>query len=113
VDRFKTQFCHAGLLFTSSSALKNNNLSQEAKITEHTDDLIKALELDKSGNWDEAHKIVQRIESKEAYQVHAYLHRKEGDRNNANYWYRRASEKMPEINIDEEWQKLYDLIAGK
>ena len=88
-------------------------MSQEAKITKHTDNLIKALELDKAGNWDEAHKIVQKIESKESYQVHAYLHRKEGDRNNANYWYRRASKKMPEINLDEEWQELYDLITEK
>ena len=78
-----------------------------------TNNLIEALELDKAGNWDNAHRIVQRIESKEAYQVHAYLHRKEGDRNNANFWYRRASEKMPEIGLDEEWQELYDLIALK
>jgi len=78
-----------------------------------TNNLIEALELDNAGNWDGAHRIVQRIESKEAYQVHAYLHRKEGDRNNANYWYHRANEKMPELSLDEEWQELYDLIALK
>ena len=78
-----------------------------------TNNLIEALELDNAGNWDGAHRIVQRIESKAAYQVHAYLHRKEGDRNNANYWYRRANEKMPELSLDEEWQELYDLIALK
>jgi hypothetical protein len=78
-----------------------------------TTHLIEALELDNAGNWDGAHRIVQRIASKEAYQVHAYLHRKEGDRNNANYWYRRANEKMPELSLDEEWQELYDLIALK
>ena len=51
-----------------------------------TDTLTKlkhALELDWGGDWDEAHRIVQGIESTDSYWIHAYLHRKEGDLENA------------------------------
>jgi hypothetical protein len=40
--------------------------------------LTKALELDRDGDWDSAHTIVQGIESPDSYWIHAYLHRKEG-----------------------------------
>jgi len=39
--------------------------------------------------------------------VHAYLHRKEGDRGNAGYWYRRAGKPMPaKISLEEEWKAI-------
>lgn len=76
-----------------------------------TEYLIKALRLEKEGSWDEAHRIVQVRESKRACRVHAYLHRKEGDLANATYWYRRAGETIPEIDLDQEWQNLYDFIV--
>jgi len=37
-----------------------------------------------------AHNIAQDIPTREGSWVHAYLHRKEGDSGNANYWYNRA-----------------------
>ncbi len=52
--------------------------------------LKQALEHDKAGEWDQAHEIVQHVEDPIAYQIHAYLHRKEGDSSNAHYWYNRA-----------------------
>ncbi len=42
------------------------------------------------GNWDMAHNITQEIHTKTASWVHAYLHRQEGDIDNAHYWYRQA-----------------------
>ena len=48
-----------------------------------------AMDYDHQGEWDKAHKIVQNIKHELAYRIHAYLHRKEDDINNANYWYRR------------------------
>jgi hypothetical protein len=42
-----------------------------------------ALWNDARGNWEEAHRIVGDVETKEAAWVHAYLHRKEGDQSNA------------------------------
>ncbi len=73
-----------------------------------TTPLIEALELDQKGDWDAAHRIVQDIESIASYRIHAYLHRKEGDLSNANYWYTRAGCPMPKTTLDQEWQALYD-----
>jgi hypothetical protein len=68
--------------------------------------LLKALEFDIRGDWEEAHKIVQRLNSKAAYRVHAYLHRKEGDLGNAAYWYARADSSMPSKSLEGEWEEL-------
>jgi hypothetical protein len=38
--------------------------------------------------------------------VHAYLHRKEGDLDNAAYWYRRAGRPMASDALDAEWERL-------
>ncbi len=77
------------------------------------DKLIKALELDRDGDWDSAHKIVQGIESIDSYWIHAYLHRKEGDLGNSNYWYNRAKKAMPEYDLDQEWNELYEYITSQ
>ena len=76
-----------------------------------TEKIRQALQLDRDGDWDAAHRIVQRIETREAARVHAYLHRKEGDLGNANYWYRRAAAKMPDCSLQEEWQALSDELG--
>ena len=41
-------------------------------------------------DWDKAHKIVMDEGGKDCAWVHAYLHRVEGDLDNARYWYRQA-----------------------
>jgi len=68
--------------------------------------LLKALWYDKKGNWEKAHIIVQDNENKEASRIHAYLHRKEGDSWNADYWYRRAGKVRPAISLEDEWKML-------
>ena len=78
-----------------------------------TDELSRALDLDRSGDWDGAHRIVQGIESMDSYSIHAYLHRKEGDLSNAQYWYRRAGRAMPEYGLDQEWSELREHIRSK
>ena len=51
--------------------------------------------------------IAQTKEGTLAYdQLHEYLHRKEGDKFNANYWYRRCGELKPKISLEEEWEIL-------
>jgi hypothetical protein len=40
--------------------------------------------------WDKAHDIVMSGEGVDCAWVHAYLHRVEGDSDNARYWYRQA-----------------------
>ena len=74
--------------------------------------LLKALELDLRGDWEEAHKIVQRLNSKAACRVHAYLHRKEGDLANAAYWYARADSSMPSKSLEDEREELKMCIEG-
>jgi len=68
---------------------------------------LKALWDDLHGDWDKAHDQVDQLDGKSAARVHAYLHRKEGDLWNADYWYRRAGERRPELSLDEEWEYLY------
>ncbi|MFM9838128.1 MAG: hypothetical protein ACKVOQ_07675 [Cyclobacteriaceae bacterium] len=57
--------------------------------------LLVALWHDAQGDWHKAHEFAQDIETPDGAWVHAYLHRKEGDTSNANYWYRQAGKKIP------------------
>lgn len=69
--------------------------------------VLQALWYDANGNWEQAHNIAQSQEGVPAYdRLHAYLHRKEGDRFNANYWYRRAGTPFFDGSLDAEWQVL-------
>jgi len=45
---------------------------------------LKGLWHDRLGDWDTAHEIVQNSSDRDSAWVHAYLHREEGDRGNAN-----------------------------
>ena len=68
--------------------------------------LLIALWYDGKGDWDTAHKIADNISGQMGDWIHAYLHRKEGDQWNANYWYQRAGKQMPNISLEEEWAHL-------
>jgi len=74
--------------------------------------LLVALWHDGRGDWDGAHKIAQSVEGSYACAVHAYLHRKEGDLANADYWYARAGRKRPDDALDAEWQRLVEGLPG-
>lgn len=67
---------------------------------------LKALWYDANGDWQTSHEIVQDIEDTDAAWIHAYLHRKEGDTGNADYWYRRAGKIRRNISLDQEWEDL-------
>jgi hypothetical protein len=67
---------------------------------------VAALWWERRGNWDVAHKIVQDIESIAAAHVHAYLHRVEGDLENAAYWYKRANQSVCDLSLHDEWDLL-------
>ena len=49
-----------------------------------------ALWWDMKGDWTQAHSLVDELETKDGMAVHAYLHRKEGQAANSDYWYQRA-----------------------
>jgi hypothetical protein len=67
-------------------------------------EILETLWHDAKGDWESAHNIAQSQEGVQSYdRLHAYLHRKEGDNWNANYWYRRAKTTMPDVSLTEEW----------
>ncbi|GAB3542951.1 hypothetical protein [Spirosoma fluminis] len=69
--------------------------------------VVQALWYDAKGNWGQAHEIAQSREGDQPYdRLHAYLHRKEGDRFNANYWYRRAGVTFFAGSLEAEWSEL-------
>jgi hypothetical protein len=67
---------------------------------------LAALWWDAKGDWDKAHERAQERDDQAGMRVHAYLHRKEGDPSNADYWYRRCHTAPPAVTLDEEWQEL-------
>ena len=67
---------------------------------------LKALWHDAKGNWDKAHELIQDLSDRNASWIHAYLHRKEGDLFNADYWYSKAGKRRPALSLEEEWEQL-------
>jgi hypothetical protein len=57
-------------------------------------------------DWDKAHAIVMDDESGAGAWVHAYLHRMEGDLDNAGYWYRRAAKPAATGELRAEWSAI-------
>jgi len=74
---------------------------------------LEALWWDANDEWDNGHRIVQDLEEPDAYWVHAYLHRVEGDLGNSNYWYRRAGREMPNISSNTEWEDIVTELLGR
>lgn len=72
---------------------------------------LQALWYDAKQDWNKAHTLIQDVEDKNAAWIHAYLHRKEGDISNADYWYRRAGKQRPSLSLQDEWEQIVsDLI---
>jgi hypothetical protein len=70
---------------------------------------LRALWWDGKGDWDRAHAEIADARGAEAAWVHAYLHRKEGDRGNAAYWYARAGKPVGAGDLAAEWDAI---VAG-
>jgi len=64
----------------------------------------------KKGDWKRAHEHAQQAEGREGSRVHAYLHRKEGDQTNAEYWYSRAGKPVCRGPLDAEWLSIVELL---
>jgi hypothetical protein len=52
--------------------------------------------------------MVDDLETVEGMAVHAYLHRKEGEMWNAEYWYRRAGVRFRRETLEAEWAALVE-----
>ena len=75
--------------------------------------LLQAMWHDANGNWGEAHRIAQDIDGQDGAWVHAYLHRKEGDLDNAGYWHARAGSTLPDTTLEQEWEALAVTLLDK
>jgi len=60
---------------------------------------LQALWHDAHGDWALAHACAQQDGGAAGSWVHAHLHRQEGDRANAGYWYARAGRAPPAENV--------------
>jgi hypothetical protein len=69
---------------------------------------LQALWWDAKGDWSRAHQLVDELETPDGMAVHAYLHRKEGEEWNANYWYRLAGRGYYREHLSDEWAALVD-----
>lgn len=74
---------------------------------------LQSLWFDGKGDWFKAHSLVDSLSGGEAAHIHAYLHRKEGDIGNADYWYRKAAQSRPAFDLDQEWEMLVKKILNR
>ena len=74
---------------------------------------LQAMWVEAKGDWKRAHRIVQEIKDADSAWVHAYLHRKEGDRFNAAYWYRRAGQRHRDMPFEEEWEQIVRTLLDR
>jgi len=73
---------------------------------------LKALWYDARGDWHKAHTLVDQLNDSSSALIHAYLHRKEGDIWNADYWYNRAKSTRPDVTLSEEWEALVERFCS-
>lgn len=74
---------------------------------------LEALWWDSKGEWAKAHSLVDELETLDGMAVHAYLHRKEGQQSNADYWYRLAGKQFHRPTLEEEWSALLSGLLNK
>jgi hypothetical protein len=63
-------------------------------------------------DWNKAHKLVMSEEGADGAWVHAYLHRLEGDLENARYWYRQARRPAATGELAAEWTMIVTALLG-
>jgi hypothetical protein len=74
---------------------------------------VQALWWDAKGDWARAHGLVDELETADGMAVHAYLHRKEGEAWNADYWYKRAGKRFYRETLEAEWEALVEGMESR
>ena len=77
------------------------------------DSPLAALWWAKKGEWDKAHRIVTNEVAADAAWVHAYLHRVEGDLDNARYWYAQAGKPPATGSLDDEHTTIVEGLRAR
>ena len=70
---------------------------------------IQALTLTANGDWHGAHQLIQNYNDELACLIHGYLHREEGDENNARYWYSQVGQSLPNNSLEQEFDRLLQM----
>jgi hypothetical protein len=65
------------------------------------------------GDWTKAHEIAMSGDGADFAWVHAYLHRLEGDIDNAGYWYRQAGRHPPTGAFPAEWAAIAAALLSR
>lgn len=73
---------------------------------------LQALWWDARGDWARAHGLIDELETHDAMAVHAYLHRKEGNDANADYWYRRSTTGYRRPTLEAEYTALLESLLA-
>ena len=89
----------------------SDSLSHD-KPPQNLDFALSGLWWDAKGDWTRAHESAQQDEGPSGAWVHAYLHRKEGDSSNAEYWYRRAGRPPCRGSLEQEWIAIAKDLLG-
>ncbi len=76
------------------------------------EELLEAIEMVMDDNLEDAHRIVQHYDCPVSCWFHAFLHRKEGDTWNANYWYEKAGRAMPSKSPDAELEDIRQWVEN-
>ena len=84
----------------------------EAKPPSEISSALQALWWDAKGDWNKAHHCVQAQEDALGAWVHAYLHRLEGDLDNARYWYGQAEKPVARGELASEWDAIAKLLLA-
>ncbi|MBU3027091.1 hypothetical protein Q4603_05145 [Zobellia galactanivorans] len=74
---------------------------------------LKAMWFAANDNWEASHDIAQEMYNETGSWIHAYLHRVEGDKFNAGYWYRKAGRSYPQSSLEQEHQEITEYLLGR
>jgi len=74
---------------------------------------LEALWYAARGDWDRAHRLAMDAKGRDAAWVHAYLHRQEGDLDNARYWYRKAHRPEATGTLEKEWAAIVSALLER
>ncbi len=72
---------------------------------------LEALWHQGKGDWDAAHRLVQADKSPTGCWIHAHLHRVEGDKGNAEYWYKLAGKPVCPSRLNDEWEEIVEALT--
>jgi hypothetical protein len=90
------------------------SVAREPKPPAELNAALTALWHDAKGDWSTAHTFAQEEHGSNGAWVHGYLHRKEGDLENAAYWYSRAGRSLPAdyVTLAREWEQITRELLG-